>query len=239
MVYKYNNKRYNSEYELSRCLYLDTTFFAKEIKNENFLSFIKSKSESKYNKIIRLSKLPYPDDVLVFKLSYILNPNMPFCFAKIKFKSFKELGNMMINSSPNFNPTLMQIVTYGLISSYMKLSDFKNYNKDVYSKIVEYEAETATDSAYAYFLIAYYLSEKQTIIFNNVEYPDLYSFIYYLNNQERNKNELGELLAHSAVIRAYAKLGKEKDKVEKFIHINSELEKSESLLNNVMNKSKY
>ena len=230
MKYKYKGKSYDSVYEIAKIMYLDVSFFASEIKGGKLIKFISKIDESKASQINKINKMLLPDSVLVFKVTYILNPYISFRFNNHIFNSYNELGLAMLLSSPQIDTSLSDIVSYSLIQEHMVSTNFDVENKDVYEEILRFQEISLNDLSYGYFLIAYYLSKKDNIIFNKVEYPDLFSFIYYLNHSDYDKANLGELLSHSSMLKAYAKFGKEKNKVEEYIHLNSELEKSESLL---------
>ena len=87
------------------------------------------------------------------------------------------------------------------------------------------------DANYSYFKIAYLLSKKTSIIYEKEEYEDIYSLVYYLiKNKKYNLNNLGDELAASPLIRAYKDFGHEKRKIETFLHLLSENERYNSLL---------
>lgn len=238
MKYRYKRKNYSDVFQLAKEMYKEPEFFAKELKGKNLLDFISSQDKNKASEIIKISKMIIPDDILVFKATYILNPYISFRFSKKVFNTYQELGLAMLLSSPQMNSSLSQIVTFSLISEHMVSTNFSVENPEVYEKICEYQKEGMSDLSYGYFLIAYYLSKKNNIIFDNVEYPDLFSFVYYLNHSSYDKEELGRLLSHSAMLKAYSKFGKEKNKVDSFLHINSELDKSEQLLKEFIKEHK-
>lgn len=237
MKYKYKGESFSSIFELSKIMYKDTSFFASAIKEDKLLKFISSCDENKAEEINKIRKLLLPDSVLVFKVTYILNPYISFRFDNRVFNSYSEIGNAMLLLSPQMDNSLSDIISYSLIQEHMKSTNFYSDNKDVYDELSRLQEISLGDLPYEYFLVAYYLSKKENIIFNKVEYPDLFSFIYYLNHSEYDKSTLGELLSHSAMLKAYAKFGKEKNKVEEFIHLNNELEKSESALKNFLTKT--
>lgn len=236
MKYKYKNNNFDNIFELAKAMYKDTSFFAKALKEEKLMKFISSNDENKAKEINKINKMILPDSVLVFKATYILNPYISFRFDNHIFETYKDLGNAMLIKSPQMDNTLLDVVSYSLIQEHMVSTNFSKDNKDVYEKLLQYQEISLDDLPYGYFTIAYFLSGKDNIIFNGVEYPDLYSFVYYLNRLDYDKSSLGELLSHSAVLKAYAKFGKEKNKVEEFIHLNSELEKSENSLKSFLDK---
>ena len=134
MKYRYKKNSYSDIFQLAKVMYKDTSFFAKELKEEKLLSFISSLDKHKASEIEKISKLILPDDVLVFKATYILNPFISFRFANKEFKDYKELGLAMLISSPQIDNSLSQIVSYSLLSEHMLST---NYNEENQLSIME------------------------------------------------------------------------------------------------------
>ena len=169
MKYKYKGESFSSIFELSKIMYKDTSFFFFLFKEEKLLKFISSCDENKAKEINKIRKLLLPDSVLVFKVTYILNPYISFRFDNRVFNSYSELGNAMLLLSPQMDNSLSDIISYSLIQEHMKSTNFYSDNKDVYEELSRLQEISLGDLPYEYFLVAYYLSKKEVLtkLFNH------------------------------------------------------------------------
>ena len=233
-----NGKDYQDIFHLASDMYLSSDYFAKELRRDTLLSFIKKVDEEKYEKIVKLSLLSLPDDVFVFKASYILNPFMSLRIKGFCFKDFKELGETILAFSPNPNPVLSQLLRYSLLSKHMENTYFQETNKETYEKVLQLEKISETQLPYAYFSLGYYLSRKTTIIYEGKEYQDIFDLTYFLCKQEKDLDSIGAYLSKSPLLKAYSEYGKNSKKMEEYLHICEEVDKSERKLDEFLNKKK-
>ena len=115
-----NNRDYDDIFQLAKEMYLAYDIYASELRKEELLAFIDSQDSKKAAKIKALSLLSLPDDIFVFKASYILNPFMSLRFKGFLFKDYQELGTTMLSYAPSPSPILTLLVRYSLISEHMK-----------------------------------------------------------------------------------------------------------------------
>lgn len=235
---KINNKEYEDLFQLAKDMYLDSTFYAKELRNESFLDMIKSIDNRKYTIINNLSLLSLPDDIFVFKASYVLNPFMSFRFRGYIFEDYQKLGEKMLNFSPNPNPILSEIVRHSLVSQHMGLTYYNNDHKEIFNQVIEIEKLSEKNLTYAYYCLSYYLSKKKSIIFNGVEYKDLFNFTYYALKNGMDLDNLGAYLSKSPLISAYKDYSDDKEGLIEYLHLCKEVEKSQQSLINFLNKKK-
>ncbi len=233
-----NGKDYQDIFSLALDIYQASDFFARELRKDSLLSFIKEKDEEKYEKIVRLSLLSLPDDVFAFKASFLLNPFMSFRIKGFCFKNYRELGKTMLSFAPNPNPVLTELLRYNLLSQHMKETFYNETNPEDYRIVLSLEKTAEKDVYYAYYCLGYYLSKKKTIIYNNKEYQDLFDLTYFLCKQEKDLDTLGTYLSKSPLLRAYAKYGKRAKQAEEYLHIVDALEKSEWKLDAFLSKKK-
>lgn len=231
MIYRYKNIDYQDIFSLAKIMNENFEDFSMRLKSEELVSFIKEESKEKYEHINKILSQNYKSEISVFFCSYILNPYMALRYKNYYFKNYQELGKNMLLISPRINADLFDLVNYHLISFHMKSSLFANTDEELYKKVISIENMSNEDANYSYFKIAYLLSKKTSIIYEKEEYEDIYSLVYYLiKNKKYNLNNLGDELAASPLIRAYKDFGHEKRKIETFLHLLSENERYNSLL---------
>lgn len=231
MIYTYKNEIYEDIFSLAKVMYLDDSFFLSEFKNnEDLLHFIEEKNVLKAEKIRKLLSLALPEDILIYKISYLLNPTMSFRFHGLLFEDYKDLGQHMLYSSPYPDPLFMKMMAYQVLSSQMFSSLYAYSHSKQFEKVVSLEKQFATAPEESYFLLAYFLSGKTTLIYKGTEYEDLFNFVYYLSQSQEDKSALGKEISHSPYLKAYAKANKKEHLLDEYLHLNSELEKSEKNL---------
>ncbi len=233
-----NGKEYQDIFHLALDIYQSSDYFAKELRKDELLSFIRKEDEKKYEKIVKLSLLSLPDDVFVFKASYILNPFMSLRIKGFCFENYKQLGETLLAFSPNPNPVLTELLRYSLISKHMESIYYQGTNKEEYEKILYFEKLSESDLPYAYFSLGYYLSKKKTIIYEGKEYQDIFDLTYFLCKKEKDLSALGAYLSKSPLLRAYSEYGKHSKRMEEYLHICEEVDKSERKLDEFLSKKK-
>lgn len=233
----FNDKDYTNIFSLAKEMYLNYDYFAKELRQEKLLCFIKENDEKKYERIQRLSLLSLPDDIFVFKASYILNPFMSLRIKGFIFKDYVELGKTMLSFAPNPNPMLVSLVRYALISEHMKTTYFAKDNKEDYEKILTMEKLSETDFLYAYYEIAYYLCKSTTIIYKGVEYKNIFNLTYFLCKSE-DLYTLGAAMARSPLLKVYSKYCEDSVELDNYLHLCKSIDKSEKELDDFLEKKK-
>lgn len=233
-----NGKEYQDIFHLALDIYQSSDYFAKELRKEELLSFIRKEDEAKYEKIVKLSLLSLPDDVFVFKASYILNPFMSLRIKGFCFDNYRQLGETLLAFSPNPNHVLTELLRYSLISKHMESIYYQGTNREEYEKILFFEKLSERDLPYAYFSLGYYLSKKTTIIYEGKEYQDIFDLTYFLCKKEKDLNTLGAYLSKSPLLKAYSEYGKHSKKMEEYLHICEEVDKSEKKLDEFLSKKK-
>jgi len=233
-MYLYKGQEYSDLFSLAEIMYLDIPYFANALKEKELIDFISSQNEEKSERISKLLLLSLNDDILVFKASYILSPFMSFRFRGLLFSSYEELGNRMFETSPDTEPVIMEAIRYSLISQHMLFSHFYLENPEFYNQTISFEKKGDVDLSYSYFLIAYYLSGKKSLVFHGKEYRNLFNFVYYLNNSDTDKEALGKHLSSSPLLRAYSFFSPDCKKISEYLHLNSELNKSELALDDFL-----
>ena len=233
--YIFQDVEYENIFTLAKIIYKHYDEFAYLLKSdEQLLEFIKNSDAEKYEKINKLSKLAYPDEVFVFMSSYILNPYMTFRIKNKEFLSYENIGLDILKSCPNIDSSLFQLVQYNLISYQMEAASFDQKNFKMYEDIKE--IERIEDKQYAYFKLAYCLSKKDVIVYDKKEYKDIYSFCYYIIKEYADIEALGNRLSTSAFLKAYSDYTKDNKSVISYIHICEELEKNEKKLNDFLER---
>lgn len=225
-MYQYQGKDVSDIFALSKVMYLDSDYFAKEVRTPAFLEFVRQADVNKAERLKKLLLLSVPDDILVFRASLILNPYLSFRFKGYLFNDYAALGRLMLSSAPETNPVLMEVVRYSLVSLHLLFSSSGTQQEKV-QEIMAIEKEGANDLSYAYFLLAYDLSKTTTLIYQKKEYSDIFNFVYYLRSSKTDLAELGNYLADSPLLRAYSHFSKDGKLVEEYLHLNRELDLSE------------
>lgn len=237
MKYIYDNKEYENVFTLAKIIYKHYDDFALLFRTDDkLLGFIKEEDNKKYEKIMKLEKLAYPDDVFLFMVSYTLNPFMSFRLKNRVFEDYKSIGEAILSFSPNLDPILFKLIQFDMISYHMEISGYSKDHNDIYEAVKE--IERIEDKQYAYFKMAYYLSKKNAIIYERKEYKDVYSFCYYIIKENSDIESLGNRLANAAFLKAYNDYNKNDQTISTYIHICEELEHSEKRLNDFLNRRK-
>ena len=236
MTYTHKDKTYQDIFSLAKDLYLDSDFYAKELRDGEVLDFIKEQDEAKYERLQMLSLLSLSDDVFVFKAGEVLNPFMSFRLKGMCFETYQEIGEKMLLTSPNVDSVLVQIIRYDLLSDHMKTTFFSSSHKEMFETVSSIEKEGGEDIPYAYFHMAYYLSKKKSIYFRGKEYPDLYNLTYFLCKKEKDLIALGSYLSHSPLLKAYSLYSKEKEGIIRYLHLCEEVEKAKNNLDEFLEK---
>lgn len=237
MSYFINNKSYDNLYQVAKDAYKSSAFFSSYFKSDEFLKLISNVNQEKYEKIQKLKVLVMPEDVFVFRVSYILNPYMSFRLNGFCFKDLQSLGEAILAYGPDYNTTLMEIIRYQLLSKYMTSSRASKADPDLFKKVIEIEHLGENDSLLAYFMLGYLLSAKNSIIYHNKEYKNICNLTYYLFKEEPDLATLGNSLSHSALLKAYGIYHPE-EKLDEFFHLIKSLETNEKQLNDFLNTKK-
>lgn len=236
MPYLYHGKDIKSLEELAFLFHKDRSFFYRELKDGKLSSFLEEKDKGKADKIQRILPLSYPSDVFLFFCTYILNPHLEFIFRDNVYKTYAELGEKMLFSSPNIDALLLPIVTNSLLSRHMHFTGDDKIHPESYKRIVEIERIGSTDHEKAYFLLAYELSKKTAILYKGVEYKDLFNLTYYLSKSEKDLSDLGNYLGSSPLLAAYKEYSKEGKAIETFLHLVESLEREERALSSFLER---
>ena len=236
MTYTFKNKVYEDLFLLGKDIYLNQVDFVYDLRNnKDLLEFIKNNDENKYLRILKLLKLSLPDDIIAFRASMILNPYMEFRYKGKLFKTYKDLGLYMISFAPETDSWGLELIHYNLLSIHALFSHFTYCTKEDFENIKEFEKAAELNISYSYFLLAYFLSQKKTLIYYKNEYEDIFSFLYFLK-KENDTSNVSILLAHREYLKAFSKFSKDSKIIEEFLHYNSELHKSEEKLNSFLKK---
>lgn len=231
----FKDKSYSDINSIANDLYLDDDFF-ELIHSKSFIDFINNESEAKGEKLLKLLSISFPRDVFIFKVGEILNPFMDFHFHHYNFSNYKILGETILASSPNPNQALLNILKYNLISEHMRNSNYSNSNKDLYQKVIEIEAKSTIDLTYSYYSMGYLLSQSTGIVFDGILYKDIYNLTYFLLKKNEDLNTLGAYFSFSPLLKAYSDYSIDGQKIKDYLHLCSQLDKSESNLNDFLNK---
>ncbi len=228
--YRFNGKIYTSQAVLAKEMYLYPYYFASEIREGDLLTLIENDDPNKAKRISNLLPLAYPDEVFIFLVSLIMNPHINFRFSGYNFDSYEDLGASMLKTGPSFSQTLMQLVTYQLVSKHMSQTGFAKENPQIYEKVVEIEKESYASRERTYFKLGYFLSGKTTIIFNRVEYKDLFTLCYKLIREEKDLDSLGLYLSTSPLLEAYKDYSPEGESIDRYLHLVKALNNDEKKL---------
>ena len=236
MAYTFHDKPYNDIFALAKDMYLDSEAFAKALKEDpKILEFFESSDPKKAEHVRHLIQQSIPEDILVFRVSYILNPFMSFRFRGRLYEDYRKLGYDLLSCGPARDPIGTEIVRFGLLSYQLMAGQDAFRSQEMYKEIVRIEKEADKDIGLAYFDLAYYLSGRQTIIYNNVEYENLFNLVYYLRREHQDENTLGRELSLSPLLKAYSHYNpKDRNATEIFLHLNNELDKSQRQLSEVL-----
>ncbi len=238
MKYKVLDKEYKNLFELAKDVYKNSDYFAYYLKSPEFLDILSVKDSEKAEKISKLSKQMLPDDIFVFKASYILNPFMSFRIKGWCFKTYKELGDAILAYGPDYNVTLMEIIRFQLLSKHMASSLYSKDNPELFKKVLEIEKEGESDSQFAYFSLGYLLSGEKGIIYQQVRYKDIKNLVFYLIRKENDLDALGNSLSHSALLKAYSHYHPEEN-LDHYFHLINALEKNEDDLYTFLSMREY
>lgn len=237
MNYTYQNHTYHDLFELGKDIYLFQDGFLAELKNNAvFLEMIKKEDENKYLRLKKLLRMSLPDEVILFRTSLILNPHIEFSYRKRKFSTLKDIGDFLLEKAPEADPIGLDIIHYNLVSTYMLFSHLANENREEYETICDIEHQAEKDITYSYFLLGFYLSRKTTLRYHGKEYKDIYSLLYFLKKERKDEAAIAMELIHSPYLKAYSRFSKDREKIETFLHLNEELEKSEKNLSEFLKK---
>lgn len=204
--------------------------------DDAFLEFVKENDEKKYLRIRTLLLQSIPIDVLIFRIREVLNPFLPFSYNGITFDNFKDLGEKLLSYSPVPDSIYLSILRYELIGEYMKTTLYSNNHKKEYEEVLAIEKISREDLIFAYYLMGYYLSKSTTIIFENVQYENIYNFTYYLAKKEENLPALGSYLSFSPLLKAYSHYSLDKEKIQAYLHLCEKLESSKNDLEEFIKK---
>lgn len=238
MTYTWKKRTYGDLFALGREMYLDSDSFAKELRKEPLLSFLSSLDRKKYESITRLSLQSIPDDVFVFKASYLLNPFMSLRIKGRLFPTYQDLGRSMLMTSPNPDPTLLELVRYSLITEQMQNVAFQESHPDIYGKILELERYSGEDLLYSYFAIAYTLSGSTSILYDGREFQDTFNLCYFLCRNESDLETLGATLSVSPLLRAYQNHSKDRTDIALYLHLCEECDSNQKALDEFLEKRK-
>lgn len=234
MSYFCLNKEYKNVFLLAKDIYKNYDAFINIFRtDDNLLAFIKENDERKYESIIKLKRLAYPDDVFLFKATYILNPYLNFRIRNRSYRNYEQLGEALLYTSPSIDAILFQLIQFDLISYHMEVSSFSSKYSQIYNDVKE--IEQIQDKQFAYFKMAYYLSKKDVIVYDNKMYNSLYTFCLHILKNTDDIELLGSNLTSAPFLRAYSELPPHKDSRE-YIALCDELNKNENKLKSFLEK---
>lgn len=225
-----DNVTYDNLFSLAKDIHAKSDLFAKALRTPELLSFVSEQDEAKGERLKKLSLLSLPDDVFVFKAGEILNPFLPFSFRGVSYPDYAAFGKAMLSSSPNADAYLLEVLRYRLISEHMETSGYSKEYPKTYEKVLEIEGKEQDDILFAYFSLGYYLSGFKGIIYDHVEYKDIYNLCYYLIKKEKDLNALGTYLANSSLLLAYSDYAPDGREIKEYLHLSQEVDKSEEKL---------
>lgn len=231
-------KESQSVFELAKDLYKNSDESARLFRDSRYVSKLLEDEPEKKDKLNKLALLSIPDDVFVFKVTMLLNPFLSIRIRSYCFDDYIKLGHEMLLSSPNPNPILSELVRYSLISEHMHTTLFDIEHPDIYKKAVEIEHMSKEDISLAYFNMAYFLSRESGIYYEGKKYKDVFNLTYHLCKEKENLDSIGESLAHSSLLKAYAQYSDEKDSLDIYFHLNEEIDKADSALKDFLNRKK-
>lgn len=237
MNYSFFEKNYPDIFSLSKDLYRDDRFI-KAIHSDEFMDFIRNEDHDKAERIEKIRLQSIPDDVMLFRVGLILNPFLPFSFHHKKFENFSELGKFMLSFSPSPDATFLSLLRYELVSEYMSVTRYRDTHAEEYEEVRQIEHISRSDMTYAYYCMGYFLSKSKTIVYDHVEYQDIYNLTYFLVKKEKDLNALGSYLSFSPLLKAYGKYAKEGQIIDSYLHLCEELDKSQEHLDAFIEKRK-
>ena len=144
----------------------------------------------------------------------------------------------MLSYAPSPSPILTLLVRYSLISEHMKNTFYSEDHPEVFENVQSLEKYSEQDLPYAYYALAYFLSKKKTIIYQGVEYQDVFNFVYYLCKQEKDLGSIGTYLSKSSYIRAYSEVSDDGDKIQEYLHLCKEVDRSQKDLEDFLLKKR-
>lgn len=235
MEYTFKDRTYTDLYQLGKDIYLFQEDFMKELReNKDLSAFIKATDLNKYQRMKKVLRFSFPEDIIAFRISLIFNPYIEFRYKKRRFDTYQQLGLFLLENAPEMDSYGQEIIHYNLLSLQMLFSSYAKSHNEEYQQVLEIEKEAENDISYSYFLLAFYLSKKTTIRYFGSEYKDVYSLLYYLRRNKEDEAEVGLSLAHSQYLKAYSRFSKEQKEIDAFLHINEELDRSENKLKNFL-----
>lgn len=237
MTFTYLEKEYKDLFTFASDMQKNIEY-AKAIKSNEFQAFVKEKDPAKGERISSLCLQSINDDVLIFRAGLILNPFMPFSFHEKNYENLKDLGNAFLSFSPTPSSNLINVLNNGLISEYMKATRYDIKEKETYEEVINIEKQAKDDLLYSYYCMGYFLSKSQNIIYENVQYKNIYNFTYFIIKKEKNLDTLGSYLSYSPLLRAYCKYTNENEEISTYLHLCQKLDSSKRELQEYLEKRK-
>lgn len=237
MEYSFDGITYSDIFSLAKDFYRNDRFL-QALHSDELIDFIAKEDAQKAERIEKLRLQSVPDDVMLFRAALILNPFLPFSFHHQRFESLSDIGKYMLSFSPSPDTAFLGLLRYELITEYMGITRYKDSHKEEYEEVKEIEHISRNDMTYAYYCMGYYLSKSKSIIYDHVEYKDIYNLTYFLVKKEKDLNALGSYLSFSPLLKAYGKYTSEGGLVDSYLHLCKELDESKEHLDAFLEKRK-
>lgn len=181
MIHKYmiKDRQYDDIFTLAKDLqFYPKDFYRAIFQSKELLNFIKDQDQKKYQAILPLlQEQNIPQDLLLFKMTYILNPHLPLIYHGYRFTDYNEIAKRIIYFAPKIDVYLQDLITEGLLVIHAKLNNLDERDPTLFSKIEEYTHLAKTEPNIAYFRFGFYLYGTKDFYYDKKKYSDLKEFL--------------------------------------------------------------
>lgn len=173
--YQIKDRQYEDIFKLAEDIQLyPRDFYRAFYKNQELLNFIKAQDFKKYQQILPLiDDHTLLQDVLLYKITYILNPYLPLIYHGYRFKDYRSIALRIIYFAPKVDVYLLDLLKEGLLLDHMRLNQLHDRDKELYRKIEEYTKLAKNEPNLAYFRLGFYLYGTKDFYYDGIKYRDL------------------------------------------------------------------
>lgn len=170
--------------QLGEMISSDYSVSVEALENGKLLKAFEAADKQVANLIKDYKKQGLKEEVIIFNLQYVLNPDLPFSYKEAIYRSVEKLGEA-IWESKEINEEVKEAISLGLVSKYIKYKKLDAAKEDLLKQVKYAEDYFKTNEEVSYYLTGLYLYNKPSYKYGGRHFKDFGVFYNYLMKQRK------------------------------------------------------